>query len=149
MNCFIKELKIDGEVIKINKAGFINGERAATACLDGPDGWGVSINMKLTEVDSFIASNTKLRGFIQFAKQKLGMDEASKYSRGELKVLRVLNENLTNEELADRLFISIYTVKSHLYSVYKKANVKNRKQLLAYLAKHNFFSSNTQFNQAA
>lgn len=43
----------------------------------------------------------------------------------------------TNEEIADELFISIKTVKYHLYNVFKKLGVKNRLQLM------NAFNSNS------
>ena len=36
----------------------------------------------------------------------------------------------TNKEIEDDLFISIKTVKAHLYNVYKKMGVKNRLELI-------------------
>lgn len=47
-------------------------------------------------------------------------------SQRETEILRYLCSASSNTELADTLFISELTVKSHLYNIYKKLNVKNR-----------------------
>ncbi len=46
----------------------------------------------------------------------------------ELDVLALMAEGLTNQEIADRLFISINTVKTHAKSLYGKLSVRNRAQ---------------------
>lgn len=38
----------------------------------------------------------------------------------------------SNVEIADSLFVSEHTVKSHLYNVFKKLNVKNRIQAVSW-----------------
>lgn len=50
-------------------------------------------------------------------------------------------ESSTNEELADRLFISTSTLKNHLTTIYSKLAVANRVQLLKYALKHNLGNS--------
>jgi len=42
----------------------------------------------------------------------------------------------SNEEIADRLFISSHTVKSHLYRIYKKIEVPNRLQAALWAVKN-------------
>ncbi len=44
----------------------------------------------------------------------------------ELDVLALMAEGLTNQEIADRLFISVNTVKTHAKSLYGKLSVRNR-----------------------
>ena len=46
----------------------------------------------------------------------------------ELDTLKLIAEDLTNQEIADKLFISLNTVKSHLKNVFLKLDVDNRKQ---------------------
>jgi ATP/maltotriose-dependent transcriptional regulator MalT len=38
----------------------------------------------------------------------------------------------SNTEIADTLFVSEHTIKSHLYNVFKKLNVKNRLQAVSW-----------------
>ncbi len=46
----------------------------------------------------------------------------------EIEVLRKLVKGLSNNKIADCLFISTETVKKHLYTIYRKLDVKNRHQ---------------------
>jgi LuxR family transcriptional regulator, maltose regulon positive regulatory protein len=46
----------------------------------------------------------------------------------ELEVLRLLNSGLSNREIAERLFISLDTVKSHTKHIYAKLGVRARHQ---------------------
>jgi len=51
-------------------------------------------------------------------------------SARETEVLGLLRDGLTNQEIADRLFVSITTVKSHLSHLYEKTGTRNRVELL-------------------
>ena len=44
-------------------------------------------------------------------------------------VMELISKGLSNKEIADRLHISIHTIKNHKYSIFKKANVKSSIQL--------------------
>lgn len=50
----------------------------------------------------------------------------------ELQVLRCLQAGSSNIQIADDLFISEFTVKSHLYQIFRKLAVKNRVQAIAW-----------------
>jgi LuxR family maltose regulon positive regulatory protein len=52
-------------------------------------------------------------------------------SERELEVLRLVAAGLTNQAIADRLFIAVSTVKSHTNSIYGKLGVRNRTQAVA------------------
>lgn len=54
-------------------------------------------------------------------------------SRREAEVVDLLCQGLTNIEIAERLFISQHTVESHLKSIYRKTEVKNRSSLIRQL----------------
>ena len=51
-------------------------------------------------------------------------------SARETEVLGLLQDGLTNQEIADRHFVSITTVKSHLSHLYEKTGTRNRVELL-------------------
>jgi DNA-binding CsgD family transcriptional regulator len=51
-------------------------------------------------------------------------------SRREEEVIRQLCEGKTNREISDTLFISLQTVKDHVYRIYQKTDVRNRVQLI-------------------
>ena len=46
----------------------------------------------------------------------------------EEEVLHLMGEGLTNQEIADELVISLYTVKRHATNIYDKLNVNSRRQ---------------------
>ncbi len=48
----------------------------------------------------------------------------------EIEVLRMLSKGTSNNDIAQRLFISPETVKRHLSTIYRKLDVKNRQQAL-------------------
>lgn len=50
-------------------------------------------------------------------------------SRREAEVLQLLLSNLSNKEIADKLCVSLSTLKTHINHIYHKAGVKTRKQL--------------------
>ena len=57
--------------------------------------------------------------------------DAPALTDSELAVLRLLPGYLTNPEIADELFLSVNTVKTHLKSVYRKLGVTSRRAALA------------------
>jgi DNA-binding NarL/FixJ family response regulator len=51
-------------------------------------------------------------------------------SNREEEVIRHLRAGKSNKEISDTLFISLQTVKDHIYRIYQKTDVKNRVQLI-------------------
>ena len=51
----------------------------------------------------------------------------------ERDVLTLLPTCKSNIEIADALFVSEHTIKSHLYKIFKKINVKNRLQAMSWI----------------
>ena len=54
----------------------------------------------------------------------------------EVQVLEHLRDGHSNNSLADALFVSEHTVKSHLYKIFKKISVANRQQAIAWAHKY-------------
>ncbi len=56
--------------------------------------------------------------------------EDYKISKREEEVIQKLCAGRTNKEISEALFISLQTVKDHVYRIYQKTDVKNRVQLI-------------------
>jgi two-component system, NarL family, response regulator LiaR len=54
--------------------------------------------------------------------EKLGL------SKREMEVLQLMSDGLSNQEIAERLFVSLNTVKTHSSNVFVKLDVKRRTQ---------------------
>ena len=54
--------------------------------------------------------------------------EQGPLTRKEKEILAVVAHGATNKEIADKLFISVHTVKTHLYRIFKKIGASNRLQ---------------------
>ena len=52
------------------------------------------------------------------------------FSRREEEVCTLLMKGYRNRRIAEELFISVSTVKSHVYSIFRKAGVRSRAELL-------------------
>jgi LuxR family transcriptional regulator, maltose regulon positive regulatory protein len=60
-----------------------------------------------------------------------GQPSGAPLTEAELAVLRFLPSHMTNQEIAESLFLSINTIKTHLSSVYRKLGVTSRRQAIA------------------
>ncbi|MUK20419.1 helix-turn-helix transcriptional regulator [Vibrio cholerae] len=60
----------------------------------------------------------------------------AKLTKREQQIIKLLGSGASNIEIADKLFVSENTVKTHLHNVFKKINAKNRLQALIW-AKNN------------
>lgn len=60
----------------------------------------------------------------RFDGNKLGL------STRELEVLELLSQGFSNQEIADSLFVSLNTAKTHISNIYSKLNVKRRTQAI-------------------
>ncbi|WP_063653278.1 LuxR C-terminal-related transcriptional regulator [Aliivibrio fischeri] len=60
----------------------------------------------------------------------------------ESEILRLLASGASNVDIANSLFVSENTVKTHLYNVFKKLNVKNRLQAMMWAKGYDFEGNN-------
>jgi DNA-binding NarL/FixJ family response regulator len=68
----------------------------------------------------------------QMSDMYLQQKTEERLSRQETTVLSLIAEYLTDEEICDRLFISIKTFQNHLFSIKNKLNIKTRPHLIKY-----------------
>lgn len=55
-------------------------------------------------------------------------------SARELEILRLILDGKSYKQMEEALFISIHTVKSHVYNLYRKLGVRNHRQLTHFIA---------------
>jgi len=71
-----------------------------------------------------------LSEYKQSLETKKQADFRSILSRREIGVLELINNGLSNKEIADKLFISLSTVKTHINNIYKILDVKSRREAI-------------------
>ncbi len=81
--------------------------------------------MKIKEMENQIESGKKhTEEELKEKLRKLGLTER------EIDVLKLISEGFNNDEIAEKMFISKNTVKSHIKNIYVKLDVKNRIQAI-------------------
>ncbi len=59
-------------------------------------------------------------------------------TKRELEILRLIRDNHTNQEMADKLFLSIYTIETHRKNIMQKLGVHKPAALIKFIIEHNF-----------
>ena len=69
-------------------------------------------------------------GYQRFGKPKISLGGTTSLSQREMDVLRLMSEGLTNKEIANRLYVSLNTIKTHTSNIYAKLDVERRTQAI-------------------
>jgi LuxR family transcriptional regulator of csgAB operon len=115
----IRGLKIEKELVE-------RGIRGIFYANDRPDHLKRGVRA-LLEGETWITREVMSK-FIPEAREakRLSANEKSVLSNREIEILGLVAQGSLNVEIAQKLFISPHTVKSHLYNIYKKIKVTNR-----------------------
>jgi NarL family two-component system response regulator LiaR len=54
--------------------------------------------------------------------------------------MELISKSMTNEEIADKLFLSAKTVKTHLRNIFAKADIRNRVEAALIYTRHALIS---------
>ena len=57
-------------------------------------------------------------------------------TKREIEVIQLLKNNLTNQQIADKLFLSIYTVETHRKNIMQKLRLNNPPALMKFIMEH-------------
>ena len=92
---------------------------------------------KILKGDLWISRDILTEFAFSNIKQKLYyIQKDTKLTQREIEILKLLSIGVTNEEIAEKTFITLNTVKTHLYNIYKKIKVKNRLQAIFWADKN-------------
>ncbi len=87
------------------------------------------------QVRSPYLANLTLSRAIPVPKEDEGESDEFNLTKREGEVLHLLSEGKSNQDIAEKLCLSIETVKSHLQKIYQKLNVKNRNEAVVHFLK--------------
>jgi DNA-binding NarL/FixJ family response regulator len=86
------------------------------------------------------AAELREQGSLQQVSDAEARRALQELSPRERDVLRALATGLDNQGIADRLFVSAETVRSHIARIYRKLGVESRLQAVTFAVRHNFLS---------
>jgi LuxR family maltose regulon positive regulatory protein len=84
---------------------------------------------KRTNIPKHFIDNLKIA--IKRKEKSKKSESEVELSTREIDILKLIAEGLNNQQIADKLFISLNTVKSHIKNIYLKLEVKSRTQAIA------------------
>ncbi|HLO58527.1 MAG TPA: LuxR C-terminal-related transcriptional regulator [Bacteroidales bacterium] len=106
--------------------GFVLRSHEINALLK--DAYKIQTTTKTKISDRFIEN---LKMAVDRRTNQLKMRTSSELSSRELETLKMITGDLSNQEIADKLFISLNTVKTHLKNIYLKLEVDSRSKAVA------------------
>ncbi len=78
----------------------------------------------------FVAQQNRMHQSNEFILNKAGLTSLNLTNR-EYEILKLIAQGYSNSDIADQLFLSISTIKTHASNLYIKMNVKSRFQAIA------------------
>lgn len=120
---------IEEEALRLGIRGFFYKQDALKLFLKG-------INAILGN-EVWVSREILLRSAMGVRRSKhLSVQEKTGLSAREIEILILVGGGAQNDEIAEKLFISPHTVKTHLYHIFKKITVPNRLQAALWVAKN-------------
>jgi DNA-binding NarL/FixJ family response regulator len=86
------------------------------------------------------ATELMRQGNVYLSTEKEGHKALAQLSQREQDVLRALAAGLDNHAIAERLFVSHDTVRSHIVRIYRKLGVDSRLQAVLFAVRHRFLT---------
>jgi DNA-binding NarL/FixJ family response regulator len=82
-------------------------------------------------INEFKKKRDRLKSLTHLSMAKLEM-----LSPREMEVLALISQSMTNEEIADKLFLSSKTVKTHMRNIFAKGGIRNRVEAALIYTRH-------------
>jgi LuxR family transcriptional regulator, positive regulator of biofilm formation len=68
--------------------------------------------------------------------KRIEIQQRTTLTQREMEILSLVSMGATNDEIANKMYISTNTVKTHLYNIFRKIEVPNRLQAALWASKH-------------
>ena len=94
---------------------------AAAGMLKGTIRFRNRLSLRVVEIIDFAANSVKSQ-----------IQESISLTRREREIIDLISEGLSNKEIAQRLHIATYTVKSHVHNILEKLALSTRLQVAAF-----------------
>lgn len=150
-------IEATGQIVKQNPrvkililTGYVDDQRVLTALRAGAHGYVVKrsdINELLLAIQAvhlgnpyFSQSLAHGRSPVEYLLQARDEGPADALSPREREVLQLVAEGNTNQEIADRLVLSIKTIEAHKSHIMAKLNAQNRTDLIKYAIRQGIIS---------
>lgn len=88
---------------------------------------GIWLALKLMKPKTVVVEKQVYVAHTDFALNETELEKLG-ISRRELEVLELMSQGLSNQEIAEKLFVSLNTVKTHTSRLFEKLDVKRRTQ---------------------
>ena len=88
---------------------------------------GIWVGLKIINRKKVVVQEVVVAGNDEFTQDEQKLKEIG-ISNREYEVLELMSKGMSNQEIADTLFISLSTVKTHAAGLYMKLDVKRRTQ---------------------
>ena len=103
-------------------------------------------NLSILHDISFMKDNDKIEWEIisnkldqEAFKQKIYKEFTGFFTPRELDIVRLITNDLTNRQIASKLFISYHTVVTHRKNIFKKSNCHNSQELILFIKNNHIF----------
>lgn len=88
---------------------------------------------------SFERVSCPLRGECRLEGVVCSPEFETNVSQAEIRVMRLVGQSKTAEQIADELYLSVYTVRNHIRNIYTRLGLHNRQELMNYIHKNKLF----------
>jgi DNA-binding NarL/FixJ family response regulator len=125
----LSDAVIVSKMMKVGADAFINKDTGKTELLKAID--------KVMHGEKYISPQISNNLFTHLTHRSVNKEDTEKHlTAREVEIIRYIADGLTNQEIANKLFLSIVTVDTHRKNMLAKLQLKNTASLVKYAADH-------------
>ncbi|MCC7400188.1 MAG: response regulator transcription factor [Chitinophagaceae bacterium] len=123
------DASVVSKMLKAGADGYINKDTGKTELLTALE--------KVMRGEKYISPEISNNLFLHLNDRSVQSEEGEKpLTPREIEIIRYIADGLTNQEIAQKLFLSVVTVDTHRKNILAKLHLKNSAALVKYAAEH-------------